>query len=245
MKLVMALIALLYLAAKSVTVLAAGDQVNANIVRWSKGVYTYQTTKAQRQRGHEDWLLTVHPDGSRTMMAFVNNFDADVQFNMVHRVAPTFRPLETFLTHWVAGESRGSGHFVVKGDRLRATVTGQPVQVIEVPLEFAVHPHPVSTDSWRGWEYRKEQGGVQVAKVYNIAVAPDAPSPLMGVLQDQTVEWRGSERITVPAGTFDTERYRLRGNSDIWIAGPDRIAIKYVFPDLDREYILTSYETSD
>ena len=226
------------------TTVSADDAVNANIVRLIKGQYTYRTTKAQRVRGYEDWILTVHPDGSRTMTALVNNFDADVQFNMVHRVAATFRPLETFVTHWVGGESRGSGHFVVDGRRLRATVTGQVSRTIEVPDRFSMHPHPVSTDSWRGWDYDKEQGGVQAARVYNVAVAPNAPKPLLGVLEDQTVEWLGSETITVPAGTFETQHYKLRGNSDMWIAGPDRIAIKYMFPALDREYVLTAYDST-
>jgi hypothetical protein len=39
MKRVMALTTLLCLVTKPGTALAAGDQVNANIVRWSKGVY--------------------------------------------------------------------------------------------------------------------------------------------------------------------------------------------------------------
>jgi hypothetical protein len=225
------------------TTVPADEAVNANIVRLVKGQYTYQTTKAQRLRGYEDWTLTVHPDGSRTMMALVNNLDADVQFNMVHRVAATFRPLETFVTHWVGGESRGSGHFVVDGRLLRATVTGQVSRTIQVPDRFSMHPHPVSTDSWRTGDYDKDRGGVQTARVYNVAVAPNAVAPLMGVLEDQTVEWLGSETITVPAGTFDTDHYKLRGNSDMWIAGPDRIAIKYMFLDLDREYVLTTYES--
>jgi hypothetical protein len=235
---------LLALVMVSAATAAADEPANANIERLITGQYTYRTTKARRLRGYEDWMLTVHPDGSRTMMALVNNLDADVQFNMVHRVDGSFRPLETYITHWVGGESRGSGHFVVDGRRLRATVTGQVIQTIEVPDQFSMHPHPVATDSWRGWEYDTDRGGVQTFIVYNVAVAPNAPAPLLGVLEDQTFEWLGSETITVPAGTFDTDHYKLRGNSDMWIAGPDRIAIKYMFPELDREYVLTEYASN-
>lgn len=224
---------------------ASSETENANISRWNKGEYTYRTIKDQRVRAREDWTLTVHPDGSRTMASFVDNFDADVQFNMIQRVDTKFRPLEAFQTHWVAGVLRASGHYVVNGSELRSSVGGlanRKEETVEVPAVFSMQPHPVATDGWRGVWYDRARGGAQSGKNYNIAVAPNAPDPLRGKLEDETAEWVGTEQISVPAGTFSADHYKFRGNSDIWIMMPDRIVVRYATVESDREYVLTKYQ---
>jgi hypothetical protein len=215
---------------------------NANIVRVSRGEYTYRTLQQQRVRAREEWTLTVHPDGSRTMMSFVDNFDAAVQFNLVQRVDAEFRPLESFVIHWVGGQRRGSAYFSVDRGRLRASVESagtRTEEVIDVPAAFSLQPHPVATDGWRGYWYDKARRGVQSGKNFNVGVAPDAREPLRGKLEDETAEWLGAETITVPAGTFETDHYRFRGTADMWITGPDRLVVRYATVQADREYVLT------
>lgn len=218
---------------------------NANIVRWSKGEYAYRTITEQRVRGLEPWTLTVHPDGSRTMMSFVDNFDAGVQYNMILRVDAAFRPIESFLTHWVGGQLRASGYYVVDKDQLTSSVGlggTRTDERVTVPAMFSLHTHPVATDGWRGAWYDRAKGGVQSGKNFNLAVAPTAPNPLHGKLEDEAVAWVGAEQITVPAGTFDVEHYKFRGTADIWITPKDRIVVRYATIDADREYVLTRFE---
>lgn len=222
----------------------AAEPANANFTRWAKGEYAYRTIKDQRLRGREDWTLTVHPDGSRTMASFVDNFDAGVGYNMMLRVDPAFRPIESFVAHWVGGALKASGHYVVDGDVLRSSVGVGPRRadaVDSVPPAFSLHAHPVAGDGWRGAWYDMTRRGVQTGPNFNLAVAPDAAKPLVGRLEDESVAWAASETITVPAGSFAVEHFIYRGNADIWIAMPDRIVVRYATPSADREYVLMNY----
>jgi hypothetical protein len=216
-------------------------------MQWVKGQYTYRTIDEHRFRGLEDWILHIHPDGSRTMTATVDNVDANVQFHMVQRVAANFRPIEAFLTHWVRGERRGSTHVVVESDLLTATINtpdGQDVQTLKVGEAFTVQPHPVSTDSWRGAFYGLDRGGVQSSTNFNISVAPNSPAPLRGAMEEETIEFLGNETITVPAGTFEVEHYKFRGRADAWLMPENRILVRYAYFDQSREYILTDFSES-
>ena len=219
---------------------------NDTTERWLKGQYTYRTIPEHRIRGTEDWSLTVHADGTRTMVASVDNIDAGVRFQLVHRVDAVFKPIEVFVSHWVRGESRGTSHVTVEGDELKATIrgpAGHAVQTLKVGDTFSVQPHPVSTDGWRGSFYDHEKGGEQISTNFNISVAPDSTSPLLGMMQEETVEFIGNERITVPAGTFDTAHYKFRGVADIWVDPKDRVVIRYAYFNLNREYTLTAFSS--
>lgn len=215
-------------------------------VKWAKGQYTYRTIDEHRFRGAEDWVFHKHADGSRTITATVNNEDAGVLFHMVQRVDASFRPIESYVSHWVKGESRGTSHVVVSKDSLKATVTGPngtEVQDLTIGKFFSVQPHPVSVDGWRGAFYDSDLGGVQQSMNFNISVAPNSETPLLGAMEEETIEFLGKETITVPAGTFDTEHYKFRGRADMWLTPKDRIVIRYAYFDQGREYVLTEYES--
>ena len=215
---------------------------NANIVRSSQGEYTYQTLKEHRPRGRETWSLTVHPDGSRTVTALVDNYDGGVYYNLVHRVDADFRPLESFVVQWMTGRRLASAHFAVDGNTLTSTIattTGRRDEQLNVPNTFSIQPHAVVTDGWRGYWYDKAKRGVQSGTNVNMSVAPGTPEPLRGKLEEENAEYIGSERITVPAGTFDTEHYKFRGGADIWFTSQDRLMIRYLYVETDREYVLT------
>ncbi len=53
-----------------------------NVVDWARGKYAYVSTADGTQNGEEDWFLTVHSDGSRTLRA-TNSYDDRMK---------TFRP---------------------------------------------------------------------------------------------------------------------------------------------------------
>ena len=226
--------------------LAAERELNASISRLVTGEYAYRSIKEQRLRGRESWTLTVHPDGSRSMMSFVDNFDAGVQYNAVERVTASFRPLECFVVHWVGGQRRASAFYTVNGDRLNYSVItdkGLDTGEIVVPEAFSLQSHPVAYDGWRGYWYDKSRRGVQSGKNVNLSVAPDSPTPLRGTLSDEDAEWIGVEKIAVPAGTFEAEHYKFRGGADVWILLPDRIIVKYAYQATDREYVLTAFKS--
>lgn len=223
---------------------AAEPGQNPNITRWSEGTIVYRTIEAQRVRAHETWRLTAHPDGSRTIRSFVDNFDAETNLNMIHRVAADFRPLESLVTYWTRGEYRGAGMVTVNGSTLNASVSGpdgNATASIEVPEKFSIVPHPLATDSWHTWYFDKAKGGVQTTTMYNLQVtAPENGVPVLGKIQRGTMTYVGAEDVTVPAGTFATDHYRMGEGIHVWVGGPDNMMVRYAMPDRDLEYVLTS-----
>lgn len=221
-----------------------GDaQSNPNIVRWATGTIEYRTIEAGRLRAREEFRLTVHPDGSRTMRSFVDNWDAGTQLNLIHRVAADFRPLESLMSYWTRGDFKGTGMITVRGSTLTATIDGPLGQVthsIDVPEKFSVVPHPLATDSWHTWYFDKSAGGEQPTVIYNPQVSPQTGVPLLGHIENGVMTHEGKEDITVPAGTFTTEHYTLNGVIHIWVMAPDNLLVRYAMPSADLEYVLAT-----
>ena len=59
-----------------------------------------------------------------------------------------------------------------------------------------------------------------------------------------SMEYLGNVRVTVPAGEFDTEHYRIEDVVDIYLFGPDSLVAKFVFESIDREHVLVEYDAS-
>ncbi len=68
----------------------------------------------------------------------------------------------------------------------------------------------------------------------------DASKPLLGAVAPQRYVYRGDEQVTVPAGTFAATHITMDGHSDIWFHGPDHLLIRYIWRDIDRDYVLKS-----
>jgi hypothetical protein len=219
---------------------------NANIVRWAKGEYEYRTLKGQTARGSESFYLTVHRDGSRTMRAFTDIAARDVQANVVLRVDETFRPLDAYVSLFTKGGYKGAITINVKGDTLRAVTTGPTGsldQLTKVPAQFSLVVHPLALDSWHPWYVAPVKGIQQPGQQYLLNTDGDVAKPLSGQVQAAWFEYIGEEDVTVPAGTFKTTHVRMAGHSDIWVTGPDRILVRYVWAEIDRDYVLKTLIT--
>lgn len=220
---------------------------NVNITRWSKGTIEYRTISDGRVNGSEDWHITVHPDGSRTLEARNRLDEAGYQRHVVYRVAENFRPLEVTSVYWVKGEWRGTGLFAITDNQLEAfvkTPDGLIQQSRTVPKNFSMIPHPLSTNAWPTWYYDKAKGGPQQITVYDMDAGAQAVSSMMGKMYEQTIEYVGVESVTVPAGTFETDHYSIGGAVDLYLYGPDAIMVRFIWKPADRDYMLTSLEQS-
>lgn len=251
------LIFIRFLASTSVLVLslAHADAVenvdpvagNDSIVRWAKGSYEYGKLDSDLIRGQEDWTLTVHPDGTRTVQAFVDLRDGDHQTNVILRVAETFRPLEGFVNFWRNGNFGGSGWYRIEGTDLSASVAGPRGHVIhriEVPRHMSLRVHPVITEGWQLWAYDRAKGGSQQGALYNVVTIGNPPVPGVGVLLEHRMEYLGVETVDVPAGEFTADHYTFYdGRYDIWLWGPDRILVRYANFGNGHEYRLSTLET--
>lgn len=93
---------------------------NANIARWANGKHVFRAAEDHRLRGEEYFRLSVHPDGTRTMMIWKDLFAVKSHIHAVMRVAENYRPLEAFANYWQRDGYKGSIRVRVVGDRLHA-----------------------------------------------------------------------------------------------------------------------------
>lgn len=218
----------------------------ANVQRWASGRYAYISTRTGEQNGDEDWLLTVHADGSRTLQS-TNSYNDHTKTwrNVVLRVAPDFRPVEAHLTFWVDGAWRGSGWFTVDGNELLGQVSGPGGRIerkLNVPEHFSLVPHPIATDSWPTWYYDYARGGLQKVTLYAFDGQALGPTGMFGKLNETEIEYRGQQTIEIPAGTFETEHFVFAGGDpQLYLVGEDRIIAKMTWQRAEVEYVLTAY----
>ena len=215
----------------------------AIVTQWS-GEYRSESVSDGTVQGSERFTLTRHPDGSRSLQMLADLRSRGSWFNVYLHVDAGFRPSTGFATYWTSGLLKGSGHFEVEGDALRATsrgpVSGSQTRATAVPTRFSLGAHPVSGDGWHTAHYDMAARGVQTLSLYSVDAGADVTKPVLGTLLPLSVEYLGEERVTVPAGTFDTQRFRLAGLNDLWVSGPDRLVVKSELPRRGIRYVLVA-----
>lgn len=212
-----------------------------NIVRWAKGKYVYRMASTGQATGEEDWHLTVHPDGSRTMRATNFRCAGDVHRTVVLRVADNFRPLDLYAAYWVNGAWSGTGLFTVADTIMKAAVEtrfGRIEQTMTVPEHFSFIPHPLSTNAWLSWYYDEETGGPQDITVYDLLARVQGPA-VIGPMYQQSLLYVGEREITVPAGTFDTRHFKVDDAVDLYLTGEDSLMVRFEWAPADRIFDLT------
>lgn len=222
---------------------------NPGIVRSARGTYEYRAISDGRLTGSETFELTVAPDGVRTMRASTDIFSRGVQANVVLRAAPSFRPLDAYVGISTNGALKGSGFFIAGPSKLDAVVVGadgrQTHSQITVPVQFSFGTHPLSLDGWSGWYLDPVPGKITHGTIYLINGDARNDRPMLGQLTPVDIEYVGAETITVPAGTFAAQHFRVAGSAELWVTGQDRLLVKYVWAALDRQYLLTTLSLTD
>ncbi|MSO97157.1 MAG: hypothetical protein EXR11_02910 [Rhodospirillaceae bacterium] len=245
----LSLVALFVLLANTATAQTEPNPViggaNANVVRAAKGTIVYSVLSSGAVLGDENWNLTVHPDGSRTMQAINRYGSPGVQRHVTYRVDAKFRPIEAYLLYWVGGKWRGSGLFSVHGDQLTAvanTPNGQLTHNLTVPENFSFIPHPLSTDAWHMSYYDKAKEGEQTITVYDMDAGAAGPQALLGRLYQQKIKFIGAEQVTTKGGAFATDHFKIENAVDVYVTGPDAILVKFLWTPADRLYELVKLE---
>ncbi len=226
------------LPSKPLGALGVRNLKRAGIARWARGRYAYTTLKDRRARGSEDFHLTVRSDGSRSLSMWHDIFARHSQFSVNLQLDAAQRPTEAFVSYWTVNGYKGSTHIKVDGSQLLADYRGQSgdlKKTLEVPAQFSIGSHPVAGDGWHTFDC---QGNT---RVYSMEATADLSKPMFGQLTDLPCETLGAERVTVPAGTFDTLHYRIGGVSDVWVTAQDRMMVKFITEKFDRAYTLVVY----
>lgn len=218
---------------------------NVNVVREVVGSLRLQTKSDKRYRGIEDWRIFVHPDGSRTMILSKDFVAVNALQIMTAHVDADFRPIDVFASYWTPEGYQGSIRAAVRDSMLRAVSEGpggSHSEELIVPNELSVVTHGESMNGWYLWQGKRAADGTHRATYFNLGPSPDGGALVRGRLHPATFRYLGEETVTVPAGTFETERYLLM-NIEMWISGEDRILVKQSLTDEDKEYVLTRLET--
>ena len=216
----------------------------AGVARWARGRYAYTTFKDGRARGTEDFHLTVHADGSRSLTMWHDIFARHSQFSVNLNIDAAQRPTAAFISYWTVDGYKGSTFIKVDGSQLLADYRGQAGdlnQTLAVPAQFSIGSHPVAGDGWHTFSCDGAAGRQGNARVYSMEATADLSKPMFGELNNMPCEAFGAERISVPGGTFDTLHFRLGGVSDIWITQQDRMMVKFTTEKFDRAYTLVEF----
>jgi len=214
---------------------------------WS-GEYRSETIATGERRGSEKFDLLIHPDGSRTISIASDMTTRNAWFTVMLRNDANFRPLEASAFYWNGGRYKGSGHFVVISDRVRGEsngpVSGVNTSELTVPARFSIGLHPVSADGWHTAQHDPNGDPRQTISLYSVEASSDLTKPVLGSLVPLEIEFVGEETIEVPAGRFETRRYRLAGMNDLWVYGNERIVVRSDLPARGLRYVLTKLSDS-
>jgi len=234
---------ILWLSAALSAIAAENTHTNAAVTRHWSGEYRNETIASGERRGSEKFELLIHPDGSRTISIASDMTTRNAWFTVVLRNDASFRPLEASAFYWNGGRYKGSGHFLVMNDLVRGEsngpVSGSQARETEIPARFSIGLHPVSADGWHTAQHDPNGAALQTISLYSVEASADLTKPVLGSLVPLQIEFVGEETIEVPAGRFETRRYRLAGMNDLWVHGEERIVIRSDLPARGLRYVLT------
>ena len=232
----------------SVPALAEPLPPNANVVRETSGTLAYRALGTGKVRGEERFHISVHPDGSRTVSTISRYGPRDIQRHSLYRIDHTLRPVDATVQYWIEGAWRASGLITVDPTGLTASSrspSGNNAHTLAIDQNFAILTHQLSPDAWRALLYDKSAGGVQALRMYDLSPLAEGPNGILGKLTTQRFHFEGETSITVPAGTFTVDHYRLEDAVDMYVHGPDAILVKWRFEAIDREHVLMALERSE
>lgn len=222
-------------------------------LKYQRGRLSYRKKSTGVERGREDWWLTRNRDGSVTMRSIAMTDDSRFVRDVVYTRDAGGRPVDSFIRLQVAEQLMGTGYFRVQGDAMRVVTdsleTGHTEQTVKVPIDFfSLITHAVMLDGWLIFNYDRAKGGEQLRTFYNTSTRWNGTDGPLGRIETCRIKLVGEEELTVPAGTFKATHFTMDSDllkvptSRLWVAGEDRILLRYDWTDFDLEYVLTEWK---
>jgi hypothetical protein len=208
------------------------------------------------EMGREYFSVTVQPDGERTLRAQCEMDDDRLLRDVVLTVDREWRPREAFVRLAVDGRLMGSSWF-----RFTATHAecqgltrreGRVTQQIDWPAGVeSFGTHALHGDAWVVGRLRLHRGDLKhfaLATFASSTMANGGSGPTLVTLEGgySTIHDLGDERITVPAGSFDTRHIRIDvpgvDDFEVWAGGEDCLPVKLSSHGLRQTYLMTELE---
>lgn len=207
-------------------------------------------------RGVERFSVAVAPDGSRTLHATCEIFDRNVSKDVVYSVDGRFRPMDASVRLIKDGSLLGTGWFRFDDAGAEAELWNRQIGRVSQRVARAggipsFGPHPLACDVWHLGRYDHASGEkVQYFDSMLSSLEHDGCSGPMLEPIHFGIEFVGPETVTVPAGRFETHRYRfhLKGSlpkehppEELWCLPDDFIIVKIRVDG----YMATTYELTE
>ena len=218
-----------------------------------KGKLLY-LTDGQGEMGRESFNITIQPDGTRTMRANCEMDDDRLIRDVILTVDKEWYPLDAFVRLSIEEKFVGSTWY--RFTDFSAECEG----FTEKEGRFTQHfdsvnkirffgAHPLHGDSWglAIWKRDKNKKLSDLGMCFASSHLPNGGSGPMLEPADNSItqhKYIGTEEITVPAGTFQTEHFQFLVEGyppiDIWSIGDD-----YVPARLRWDYLKQTYELAE
>lgn len=203
-----------------------------------------------RPRGSEDFSILRYADGTQTLSAHSTIADPPhVERDVVQSVDANMRPLDCFVRVRTGHAFTGSGWFrwtaaEAECEALTATEGRISKRVTALPGPMVFCNHAIVGDAWMtaAYPFAQGPGAAFVANMFSPsantqgATGPTLERFGLGVI------WLGCETITVAAGRFEANTFRLGRVNDATDVTPDKLAYEmWVLTDGSYVPALTMY----
>jgi hypothetical protein len=210
-----------------------------------------------RQRGEtgrEQFTITQHADGVRTLRALCEMDDDAVLRDVTFSVGADWRPLDAFIRLTVRDRFVGASWFrfhahgaECEGFTAADGRFSQRIDSESWPAYFGTHS--LVTDGWHAPFWREDGPPEQLLQSLVCSHAANgATGPVLSAGTARLV-LLGRERLRVPAGEFDARHFTVKfGSFDVpmhfWVTdSPDHLILKIDWDHLDAYYELLELQT--
>lgn len=202
---------------------------------------------------YERFMLTVNPDGSRTLRTVTRSPKGDLLRDVNQMVAADWRPIEVLGRLFFKNEFQGSLLRRVIGDRIHsyAWMPGEAMDYaqIDAPPRMTLGFHPIFHDAWKMSYLDLDNREYQDILTHTVSNTWNGKSLGHGMKIQGKVRYDGSESVTVPAGTFLCERFTWQTSFGkelhVWRHGPHHLFIKMVVANGDKHGSIYELATLD
>jgi len=204
-------------AAESVT------QVDHKVFR---GAIAYTSKKSERmdqERGREFYTITVHSEGSRTIVVHTEIDDRPcVMRDATYSLDPDWIPTDCFVRLSVADKFMGTGWFRFTPTYAECetftAIEGRVTQRFELSAPMkSFQNHAIACDSWHFRHYDMSKGPGQQRIEPFLLCSPDhrgATGPMLYPIGLNMV-YVGDEKVTVRAGSFAAHHFQFPGSTEL------------------------------
>ena len=220
--------------------------------RTTRGRISYRDARGV-ERGREWFHITEAPDGSRTMRTTSEIDDSEILRDVTLSLGADWRPRDCYVRVSVADALVGAGWFEF-GDRethgtVHSSSLGRLSQILATPERPPMFgAHQVAGDGWQAALLHDCDPDVprRVDGILLSSALPNGASGPMLATTSMVAELVGPERITVPAGTFDTMHYRFSPDGldpeDVWVLPDGLVLVRSEWARYETTYELAELD---